>query len=1179
MRFKAINLIAYGPFTDYRIELPEKPDFHIIYGPNEAGKSSALRALISALYGIPMRTDDNFLHDNRALRIGIDIENQSQSLSVIRQKRLKNSLLDAETEQPVDEGLLERMLANFDQTAFENLFGLDHQRLREGGQGLLEGRGDLGFSIFSAATGIERLQEVLNRLEEDSKKVFVPQRNGRGSLNEAVKDYKQARAMEEESMLRGREWQELERNYENQQEELEKLNSEIDKLEALYRKYVRIKSCTPDVIKREELRAKLEQLGDVVVLDDGFTERRQRVENRIEQADRERLKAEHKYAQLKEELDRIEVPTQLLDLSDDIKTLVERLDSYRSRLQGLPALEWNVEQLAGRALAALKSVNPDEQDLNNADSYLIPLLVSAAVKGLLADRETIINKLAEAKAGLAETQQELDGLRTEIEELGSVPEYTSLKIAIQNAQKDSKIEQSFRDNRLKQEQLIAEINSDILRLGLWRGTFEELVHLPVPAVPTVREYASQMQEYKSELKHLEEQVKQLDGELQRAEMQLARIESLGKVPTKEELDRIRSRRDLGWSLVKKSWLEGNLSREEEQEFTKGRPLAEVYEQAVRQTDAVADEMYREAHNVGQKQALLNSIHQLKTRLLELQQQGKNLLQNQEALMTKWRSEWQNTQIQPLAPEEMLRWLEERQRILAKVGDLAKLKAEAEDYLEAKRRQIAALTQAAAEVGAELGKTPSLTDVLAQAEVICQRLEEKANQLVFLRQSLASAENRSRRQIQGVQNYEAALKEIEAECRANLAKTNLPPDADFKAVAAYLERIAELEQILKEKAEQENRLAKDRELIADYENQVSELVAACAPELGDLRPDLAMQNLHQLLQQAERDRVYRNQLDKQLREQDRIINEAKVERAAAGKELAQLMESAQVKELAALKAAEQKSQEYLSLQQQIREIENRLLQEGRTLEQLVAEVKATEIDTLDSRLESLSAELERLKADKDRKLTEFGRTQAQYEKYCRGTNIQALEAREQAESLLTIVKGQGAEYLKLRAALVLLKKSLERYRDLNQGPIINLAGKIFAELTLGSFVRLKTDTDSRGNLVVVGVRETGEEVGVTGMSDGTRDQLYLALRLAAIEKHLEDNEPLPLVCDDLLINFDDARSLQTLKVLADLANKTQVVFFTHHSKIIELAHAYLPKRAVIHHLGAARPLDTLEQKTV
>src|SRR5690606_22915745 len=129
---------AYGPFTDYRIALPAEPDFHIIYGPNEAGKSSALRALISALYGIPMRTGDNFIHDNNKLKIGIEVENQAQSLALFRLKRLKNSLIDAESEQPIDDRILEQLLASVNQTVFENLFGLDHQRLRDGGQKLLE---------------------------------------------------------------------------------------------------------------------------------------------------------------------------------------------------------------------------------------------------------------------------------------------------------------------------------------------------------------------------------------------------------------------------------------------------------------------------------------------------------------------------------------------------------------------------------------------------------------------------------------------------------------------------------------------------------------------------------------------------------------------------------------------------------------------------------------------------------------------------------------------------------------------------------------------------------------------------------------------------------------------------------------------------------------------------------
>jgi uncharacterized protein YhaN len=73
-----------------------------------------------------------------------------------------------------------------------------------------------------------------------------------------------------------------------------------------------------------------------------------------------------------------------------------------------------------------------------------------------------------------------------------------------------------------------------------------------------------------------------------------------------------------------------------------------------------------------------------------------------------------------------------------------------------------------------------------------------------------------------------------------------------------------------------------------------------------------------------------------------------------------------------------------------------------------------------------------------------------------------------------------------------------------------------------------------------------------MSDGTRDQLYLALRLATLERHLAQAEPLPFIVDDILINFDDDRTAATLKVLAELAKKTQVILFTHHARLKELA---------------------------
>lgn len=73
-----------------------------------------------------------------------------------------------------------------------------------------------------------------------------------------------------------------------------------------------------------------------------------------------------------------------------------------------------------------------------------------------------------------------------------------------------------------------------------------------------------------------------------------------------------------------------------------------------------------------------------------------------------------------------------------------------------------------------------------------------------------------------------------------------------------------------------------------------------------------------------------------------------------------------------------------------------------------------------------------------------------------------------------------------------------------------------------------------------------------MSDGTRDQLYLALRLASLERYLEHNPPLPFIVDDLLVNFDDERARATLTELANLAKKTQVLFFTHHEHLVNSA---------------------------
>jgi uncharacterized protein YhaN len=77
------------------------------------------------------------------------------------------------------------------------------------------------------------------------------------------------------------------------------------------------------------------------------------------------------------------------------------------------------------------------------------------------------------------------------------------------------------------------------------------------------------------------------------------------------------------------------------------------------------------------------------------------------------------------------------------------------------------------------------------------------------------------------------------------------------------------------------------------------------------------------------------------------------------------------------------------------------------------------------------------------------------------------------------------------------------------------------------------------------------VAIDGLSEGTRDQLYLSLRLAALDMHLGQAHVLPFIADDLFINFDDRRSVAGLRALGELSRKTQVLFLTHNDHILPM----------------------------
>ncbi len=173
----------------------------------------------------------------------------------------------------------------------------------------------------------------------------------------------------------------------------------------------------------------------------------------------------------------------------------------------------------------------------------------------------------------------------------------------------------------------------------------------------------------------------------------------------------------------------------------------------------------------------------------------------------------------------------------------------------------------------------------------------------------------------------------------------------------------------------------------------------------------------------------------------------------------------------------------------------------------------------------------------------------------GRTAPSLDAAEMAQSGLTQIRDGMERYVRLNwPALFWGRRSSS---IANQGPVLKRANEIVAALTLGSFAGLRTNFDEDDRPVLVDIRSSEEQVGVEGMSDGTCDQLYLSLRLASLEKHLESQEPMPFVLDDILVNFDDRRAEATPKILAELSRKTQIFFFTHHQHLVGLAEKRVP----------------------
>jgi uncharacterized protein YhaN len=366
MKVLALELRAFGRFTDAKLDFNEG-GFHVIHGANEAGKSTAMRALTDLLFGIPNRTSDDFLHEARKLRIGGELLSANGArLAVLRRKGNSRTLLDP-AGQDLDDAALTPFLGAATRETFETIFRLDHPGLVAGGADLLEGRGNLAQSLFQAAAGITGLRRALSALEEEAGDLFKPNAS-RPRVNRALTDYENARRVSRDAALKARRMERHRGPARPAGTRGPGTARQAGRGSSAARRIEREHAAHPHAKRRGALIHERLALGEVTMLPPDAGQQREELEKTQRRVLPIQEEAETHLARLEEQRGALQAAPELLSKAAAISDLAQRLREYRAAIAELPDFS-RPERDAERGLAELSRLD-DEISLRIAQ--LVP---------------------------------------------------------------------------------------------------------------------------------------------------------------------------------------------------------------------------------------------------------------------------------------------------------------------------------------------------------------------------------------------------------------------------------------------------------------------------------------------------------------------------------------------------------------------------------------------------------------------------------------------------------------------------------------------------------------------------------------------------------------------------------------------------------------------------------------
>lgn len=1155
MRLRRLDLIRYGKFTDRTIEFgprPESgPDLHIVFGLNEAGKSTALSGYLDLLFGIEERSRYNFLHEYSAMRVGGVLEFGGEEHTFSRTKQRNNSLLNA-LGQPVSEVAITAHLAGLSRDAYGTMFSLDDETLEAGGKSILESRGDLGKLLFTASAGLGQAGDTLNALEAEADGLYRKQAHGTelALLKKRLAELKSGKDAID-TLASTFETLEAERldateKYDGSITERSVLSARLDTIA----KYLRAAPILADIRRKSARLAELPDIaspprtwtGSVAEMIDDDASLRTRLSANVDEVER-----------LSTKIASVEMDDVILAISERVRGLADRKVRYISAGLDLPSRRTDLQILDSAVATCLAALGRSSE--SDPAALLLPAATVGAVRNMVEQRSGIATSVRVARDEAAAAHDALQTARDRVGEERAVPEPARARLisALSKARGSGHVREIKTAREVGDEREIR-WEAAIRRLHPWSGDAQALAGILVPSARQVGAWKSRSAELKTNREVLCERLGEYQGNHELLSARLDALRASVDVTDDEAATAIRRARDEAWARHRHD-LKGE--------------TADDFAAVLARDDNVGAVRLANARELAEIRTTIRSRAEATAAISRARDQLSQIDLDVEAILSEIRVAARDLLDKCLesSPERLIELIEDRTS--ARTDAL-----EAWEEIEVARKKIGRATDEENRIRQELSGALESVGIRSDAGESLETIMVVA-ELFLDRQVKVDAERAEAiKTVSAQEEYLAARRRAmdvaerrEDEWLAGVAEalkgTWLENGLSAPSVGNVLDQLAELSKTIEDRDAMQLRIGK---MQADRDSFIVEVTAAAA-EAGDPPDDEPEQlaiRLAERLERADRCREAKTNLVNDLQRLRDARDTLDVEIAAHERRKNEVLGVFGVTTLTEVVERDELLRERDRLRVAVAELEEQLLAELAV--EGIAQARSI-LDALDfDRLAIERAESEQRLQGIDETIQQqlIRQTRAADKLDAIGGDSAVARIDAERRTVLLEIEEKAVRYIELKLGVLSAGNALRAYRERHRSAMMARASDAFMLITRGQYSGLATQP-VKGGEVLIALQRDGQSKVADALSKGARFQLYLALRLAGYYEFAQFRPSVPFIADDIMETFDHVRSEEVFRLFGEMASAGQVIYLTHHQHLCEIAKTVVPG-VTIHELG-------------